>query len=97
MDGYCSTEVPEYVSTSNDDDDLPVRWKAPECVMNHRYSTSSDVWAFGVLMYEMLTHGCTPYRDVFHDDEVPLRVSLQVKLGISIIDIDSEGAMRSHA
>ena len=65
--------------------------------MNHRYSTTSDVWAIGVLMYEVQTHGCIPYRHVFRDDEVPLRVSLLVKLGISITDIDSEGAVRSRA
>ena len=75
LDGYCSAEVPEYVSTSNEDDDLPVRWKAPECLKENRYSPTSDVWAFGVLMCEVLTYGCTPYRHVFRDDEVPPRVS----------------------
>lgn len=75
FDGYCSAEVPEYVSISNEDDDLPVRWKAPECLTENRYSPTSDVWAFGVLMYEVLTYGCIPYRHVFRDDEVPHRVS----------------------
>ena len=75
LEGYCSAElvVPEYISTSNDED-LPVRWKAPECLTRRRYSTASDVWAFGVLMYEVLTYGCSPYRHVLDDNEVPFRV-----------------------
>ena len=78
LEGYCSAEpvVPELVSTSNDQD-IPVRWKAPECLKDNRYSTASDVWAFGVLMYEVLTYGCTPYWH-WDDDHVPSHVSYEV-------------------
>ena len=61
-----------------DDDDLPVRWKARECLMENRYSTASDVWAFGVLMYEVLTYGCRPYRNILNDDDVINHVSVVV-------------------
>ena len=79
LEGYCSAEPvePELVSTSNDQD-IPVRWKAPECLKDNRYSTASDVWAFGVLMYEVLTYGCTPYWHVWDDDHVPSHVSYEV-------------------
>ncbi|XP_078353413.1 uncharacterized protein LOC144638109 isoform X2 [Oculina patagonica] len=53
-----------------DDEDLHVRWKAPESLMEHRYSSASDVWAFGVLMYEVFTYGCRPYRNIPIDDDV---------------------------
>jgi len=52
-----------------------MRWQAPECLLEHRYSTASDVWAFGMLMYEVLTYGCLPYRHVGKDEEVSLCVS----------------------
>ncbi|XP_015755464.1 PREDICTED: uncharacterized protein LOC107335004 [Acropora digitifera] len=71
--GYCSPETPQYVARATDMD-LPVRWLAPESLMSHHFSTASDVYAFGVLMYEVLTYGCTPYRDVLKDDEVSNRV-----------------------
>ena len=66
---YCSVDdgVPEFVS-NKDDEQLPVRWQAPESLLEHRYSTASDVWAFGMLMYEVLTYGCLPYRHVGKDD-----------------------------
>ena len=55
--------------------DLPVRWQAPETLMHHHFSTASDVYSFGVLVYEVLTYGCTPYRNVLKDEEVLKRVS----------------------
>ncbi|XP_068675220.1 uncharacterized protein [Montipora foliosa] len=68
-EGYSSLEIPQYIGKPTDED-LPVRWLAPECLTNHRFSTASDVWAFGVVMYEVLTYGCTPYRHLLEDEEV---------------------------
>ena len=49
-------------------DDLPLKWKAPECLKEYRYSTKSDVWAFGVVMYEVLTLGCPPFGNLSDED-----------------------------
>ena len=43
--------------------------------MYHHFSTASDVYSFGMLMYEVLTYGCTPYRNVLKDEEVSNLVS----------------------
>ena len=73
---YCSAVdgFPDFVSSTNEEE-LPLRWKAPECLSEYRFSTASDVWAFGVLMYEVLTYGCLPYRHILDNDELSLRVS----------------------
>ena len=43
---------------------VPVRWMAKECFAN-KYSTRSDVWSFGVTMWEVFTLGkCIPYEDM---------------------------------
>ncbi|NWT76058.1 PTK7 kinase, partial [Prunella himalayana] len=48
---------------------IPLRWMPPEAVLEDEFSTKSDVWSFGVLMWEVFTHGEMPYTPLA-DDEV---------------------------
>ena len=76
MYSYCSLDddFPEFVNSGNEEE-LPLRWKAPEVLSECRFSTASDVWALGVLMYEVLTYGCLPYRLISDNEELCLLVS----------------------
>ena len=40
---------------------IPIRWCAPEVVVDSRYTTASDVWSFFVLMWEVWSHGERPF------------------------------------
>uniref|UniRef100_A0A8D2JDQ3 non-specific protein-tyrosine kinase n=1 Tax=Varanus komodoensis TaxID=61221 RepID=A0A8D2JDQ3_VARKO len=44
---------------------LPVKWTAPEAIRSNKFSIKSDVWSFGILLFEIITYGKMPYAGEF--------------------------------
>ena len=49
---------------------MPLRYMPPEAIQKGRFGEASDVWAFAVLIWEMLTLGIIPYFDITNDREL---------------------------
>ncbi|XP_045574738.1 ephrin type-B receptor 5 isoform X2 [Salmo salar] len=47
---------------------IPVRWTAPEAFQHRKFSSASDVWSFGVLMWEVMSYGERPYWDMSNQE-----------------------------
>ena len=40
---------------------FPIKWTAPEAALYNRFTIKSDVWSFGIVIYEIITYGRFPY------------------------------------
>uniref|UniRef100_A0A914XJG8 Protein kinase domain-containing protein n=1 Tax=Plectus sambesii TaxID=2011161 RepID=A0A914XJG8_9BILA len=61
---------------------LPVRWLAPEVLADDDYSMKSDVWSFGVLLWELYSCGEMPYQLLSNDDVIREVQSSQLTLDV---------------
>ena len=59
-----SRRVPEYKIEKGGPKKIPLKWSAPETTMGYVYNRKTDVYSFGVAMWEVFTDGEEPYGDL---------------------------------
>lgn len=47
---------------------IPIRWTAPEAIAFRKFTTASDVWSYGIVMWEVMSFGERPYWDMSNQD-----------------------------
>lgn len=51
---------------------FPIRWMCPETIMYGKFSTDSDIWSYGVLLWETFSYGLQPYCGYSNQDVVEM-------------------------
>ena len=59
---------------------FPIKWTAPEAVLYKRFTIKSDIWSFGIVLYEIITYGYFPYPGMTNA-EVLERLSQGYRMG----------------
>ncbi|XP_064196035.1 ephrin type-A receptor 7 isoform X3 [Anguilla rostrata] len=49
---------------------IPVRWTATEAIQYRKFTSSSDVWSYGIVMWEVMSYGERPYWDMSNQDVI---------------------------
>lgn len=48
--------------SSNENDSLPLKWMAPEAIKSNHFTKSTDIWSFGIVVWEIVTKGGKPHE-----------------------------------
>ncbi|XP_059506305.1 ephrin type-A receptor 6 isoform X3 [Stegostoma tigrinum] len=49
---------------------IPIRWTAPEAIAYRKFSSASDVWSYGIVMWEVMSYGERPYWEMSNQDVI---------------------------
>ena len=49
---------------------LPIRWMAPEAIIYGKFTIATDVWSFGIVMWEVFTYGQQPYVGMTNEEVI---------------------------
>ncbi|XP_036400793.1 ephrin type-A receptor 6-like [Megalops cyprinoides] len=49
---------------------IPIRWTSPEAIAYRKFSSASDVWSYGIVMWEVMSYGERPYWEMSNQDVI---------------------------
>jgi serine/threonine protein kinase len=74
---------------------IPIRWMPPEALLYSKFTLQSDVWSFGVLMWEVYSYGQLPYTGLSSHEVIDCVKSLKILSKPSLCPLEVYDIMRS--
>jgi len=62
----------DYIYTGTNSPGIPIRWMPAEAIVFERFTTESDIWSFGILLWEVYSYGLQPYYRISDADVVDM-------------------------
>ncbi|XP_030629334.1 ephrin type-B receptor 1-B [Chanos chanos] len=67
---YLQDDTSDPTYTSSLGGKIPVRWTSPEAIAYRKFTSASDVWSYGIVMWEVMSFGERPYWDMSNQDVI---------------------------
>ncbi|XP_065118056.1 ephrin type-B receptor 1-B [Paramisgurnus dabryanus] len=67
---YLQEDTSDPTYTSSLGGKIPVRWTSPEAIAYRKFTSASDVWSYGIVMWEVMSFGERPYWDMSNQDVI---------------------------
>ncbi|KAM6949212.1 ephrin type-B receptor 4b-like [Aplochiton taeniatus] len=67
---YLQDDTSDPTYTSSLGGKIPIRWTAPEAIAYRKFTSASDAWSYGIVMWEVMSYGERPYWDMSNQDVI---------------------------
>jgi len=79
----------EYLSTGKDS--LPLKWMAPEAIKLSHFTKATDIWSFGIVIWEIITRGAEPHENL---DQREAKIQIRDYFLTPIVPSDVDPTMK---
>ncbi|EDQ92546.1 uncharacterized protein MONBRDRAFT_2178, partial [Monosiga brevicollis MX1] len=84
-----------YARNANDTTPVPIRWMSPETLIYGRFTLAGDVWAMGIVLFEIFSHGQLPYagignQQILHQVEKGYRLTAPKSMSEGVAQLMNE-------
>ncbi|KAJ8350636.1 hypothetical protein SKAU_G00257660, partial [Synaphobranchus kaupii] len=66
----CWRTTPRGAAYTTSGGKIPIRWTAPEAIAYRKFSSASDAWSYGIVMWEVMSYGERPYWEMSNQDVI---------------------------
>ncbi|MGH0143633.1 UNVERIFIED_CONTAM: hypothetical protein FKN15_038415 [Acipenser sinensis] len=84
---------------------IPIRWTAPEAIAYRKFSSASDIWSYGIVMWEVMSYGERPYWEMSNQDaqtqDIVPTIGFSIEkfktssLSFTVFDMSGQGRYRN--